>query len=151
MAKKVKESFRWNNDTTPKSTDPMEKYLTFPQFRLTSLLNKLEVASQRSIKNRQMAPSPEEYQPNQLPSITCENTQVLWSPLWEEDEEEHKRHDEQFYQEWANVWNGCGGFHASLSWMDDEEEERGEAQGDGDGEEEEGEAKGEVKGEAMEL
>ena len=144
MAKKVKESFRWNNDTTPKSTDPMEKYLTFPQFRLTSLLNKLEFASQECIENNQ--PSPEEYHADQLPSITCEETILLWSPLWEE-EEECKKHDDRYRQEWAHVWNGCSGFHRFLAWMNNEKEGR-EPLGDGEGEKEDG---AEAQGEAMEM
>ena len=49
---------------------------------------------------------------------TCEDTHVLWSPLWEEDEEEHKRHDEKYYQEFLRVWFGCSGFpHQGLAWM----------------------------------
>ena len=95
-----------------------------------------------------MAPSPEEYQADQLPSTPREETQVLWCPLWEKDKEEHKKHDGKYFQEWMNVWNGCGGFHASLSWMDDEEKGR-EMQGDGEGEEGKGEAQeGKGEGEA---
>ena len=109
ITKKVRESIR--GVTSP---EPIETFLTFPKIRFFALLKQLGLEGSHS----RISPKQGEYQPDQLPSITCEDTQVLWCPLWENDEEERKRHDDKYYQEFLRVWFGCSGFpHQGLAWM----------------------------------
>lgn len=70
------------------NTEPVEKYLVYPLARLSKLFTKLGLGSTLQTSGRTEEESGL-YRTDQLPFQADDvTTQVLWSPLWEKNEED---------------------------------------------------------------